>query len=320
MAPHGNLPIERLARNQPAFTCTGIDNFGPMFVTIGRRHEKRWGTLFTCLTTRAVHIELAASLSASSMILALRRFMTRRGQPAVIFSDNGSNFVRADRELTEIWNECNDGLKQYAESKRIQWKFIPPGAPNMGGSWERLVKSIKVALAATLKERSPREEVLHTLLLEAEHTVNSRPLTVVSLETEEEALTPNHFLIGRSSGNTMFGTFNDNDIANESTWRASQRLADHFWARWTREYLPTLLPRQNNKSQRYQNPAPGDIVLIVDATLPRNSWPRGEVVTVFPGPDGRIRVVEVRTTAGILRRPASRLVIISNHDNSPHEV
>lgn len=316
MAPQGNLPKERLAHNQPAFTCSGVDYFGPMTVTIGRRHEKRWGALFTCLTTRAVHLELAASLTTSSMIMALRRFIARRGKPTVLYSDNGTNFVGADRELAIIWNECNEGLKRDVENRQIQWKFIPPGAPNMGGSWERLVKSIKVALAATLKERSPREEVLHTLLLEAEHTVNSRPLTPVSLEDNEEALTPNHFLIGRSCGNTMFGSFNNDDIGNESTWRASQRLADHFWTRWTREYLPTLLPRQNNKSQRYQSPALGDIVLIVDPTMPRNIWPRGEVVKILPGQDGRVRVAEVRTNAGIVRRPASRLVIISNVSGS----
>ncbi|GBP48986.1 hypothetical protein EVAR_35607_1 [Eumeta japonica] len=75
----GDLPPERLRHHQPPFTCTGVDYFGPMSVTIGRRHEKRYGALFTCLTTRAVHIELAESLSSDSMILALRRFIARRG-------------------------------------------------------------------------------------------------------------------------------------------------------------------------------------------------------------------------------------------------
>lgn len=192
----------------------------------------------------------------------------------------------------------------------ITWKFIPPGAPNMGGSWERMVRSVKVALAATLNERHPREEILHTLLLEAEHIVNSRPLFSVSLEPEdEEALTPNHFLIGRSCGATLFGTFDDDTLIGTPTWKTSQRLADHFWSRWVREYLHTLSPRYH-MGPHYIDPVINDIVLIVDHTLPRYSWPRGEIVKTYPGPDGRVRVVDVRTTAGVLRRPASRLVII----------
>ncbi|GBP59904.1 hypothetical protein EVAR_44580_1 [Eumeta japonica] len=90
-------------------------------------------------------------------------------------------------------------MKKEADVRTITWKFIPPGAPNMGGAWG-VWCDLKTALAATLRE-GPREEVLHTLLLEAEHIVNSRPLTEVDIEpAEAEGLTPNHFLIGRSCG------------------------------------------------------------------------------------------------------------------------
>ncbi|CAH2102800.1 unnamed protein product [Euphydryas editha] len=157
--PTGNLPIERLMHGNPPFTCIGVDYFGPMTITVGRRHEKRWGALFTCLTTRAVHIELTPSLSTDSVIMALRRFAARRGMPKTIYSDNGTNFVGANNELKEaLVTLKQEDLVSEAEKIGVQWKFIPPGAPNMGGAWERLVRSIKTALGATLNERHPREE------------------------------------------------------------------------------------------------------------------------------------------------------------------
>ncbi|CAH2089646.1 unnamed protein product [Euphydryas editha] len=157
--PTGNLPIERLMHGNPPFTCVGVDYFGPMTITVGRRHEKRWGALFTCLTTRAVHIELTPSLSTDSVIMALRRFAARRGMPKTIYSDNGTNFVGANNELKEaLVTLKQEDLVSEAEKIGVQWKFIPPGAPNMGGAWERLVRSIKTALGATLNERHPREE------------------------------------------------------------------------------------------------------------------------------------------------------------------
>ncbi|CAG4990913.1 unnamed protein product [Colias eurytheme] len=170
--PMGNLPLERLQHGAFPFTCTGVDYFGPMTITVARRHEKRWGALFTCLTTRALHIELVPTLSTDSMIMALRRFAARRGMPKNIYSDNGTNFVGAKKEIKEaVENMKIQGLATEAGKIGVTWKFIPPGAPNMGGAWERLVRSVKVALEVTMKERYPREEVLHTLLLEAEHIV-----------------------------------------------------------------------------------------------------------------------------------------------------
>ncbi|GBP10287.1 hypothetical protein EVAR_91944_1 [Eumeta japonica] len=149
-----------------------------------------------------------------------------------------------------------------------------------------IVRSVKTALAATLRERSPREEVLHTLLLEAEHIVNSRPLTEVDVEpAEAEGLTPNHFLIGRSCGAAAAGHFDDNVLLGPANWRTCQRLADHFWQRWLREYLPTLVPA--GAATLCRAPAEGDIVLIVDSSSPRYSWPRGRIKKTYPGPDNQ---------------------------------
>ncbi|GBP97231.1 hypothetical protein EVAR_91849_1 [Eumeta japonica] len=157
-----------------------------------------------------------------------------------MYSDNGTNFVGANKELMNI-QEVHEKMKE-ADVRTITWKFIPPGAPNMGGAWERLVRSIKTALAATLREEPSRRSSPHPAA-EAEHIVNSRPLTEVDVEpAEAEGLTPNHFLIGRSCGAAAAGHFDDNVLLGPANWRTCQRLADHFWQRWLREYLPTLVP------------------------------------------------------------------------------
>src|SRR5207253_667943 len=155
-----------------------------------------------------------------------------------------------------------------------------PICASYGGSWERLVQSVKKALPSTLNERAAREEVLQTLFVEAEHSVNCRPLTHVPVDpNDSESLTPNHFLIGTSSNLPPPGRFDDRNLCLRSQWRISQRLADQFWKRWITEYLPTLTRR--TKWFRQVDPVKvGDLVYIADGDQPQNSWPRGLVQKV----------------------------------------
>ena len=105
---------------------------------------KRWCCLFTpvYLTTRAVHIEVVRSLDTDSCLVAINRFIARRGKPTTIISDNGTNFVGSARELKEYINSWNqDQITSELAQKHIVWKFNPPGAPHFGGVWERLVRS-----------------------------------------------------------------------------------------------------------------------------------------------------------------------------------
>lgn len=305
---HGDLPFERVAAHARPFSYTGLDFFGPMYVTVGRRREKRWGALFTCLTTRAVHIELIHTLTTDSAIMCLRRMAARRGWPVTIYSDNGTNFHGADEELRAAERQWRDHLKDFVLFQRTNWKYIAPGAPNQGGAWERLIRSVKTALIATLHERYPHDEVLATLFAEAEATINGRPLTHVPVEPNDmEALTPNHFLLGSSNGMPITGPCTP---ADRKTWRATQALADIFWSRWLKEYLPTLTPRGDTRSGRGRDVKEGDIVIITDPILPRNVWPRGEVIKLYVGPDGLARVADVRTRGGVFRRPLRRLAVL----------
>ena len=129
-----DLPPARLRLHQPAFFSTGMDCFGPMQVKVGRRSEKRWGLLFKCLTTRSVHIEVLTSISTDSFLMALRRFISRRGKPSELLSDRGTNFRCGDRELQEAFNVLNPSLKAQLAEQQIKFCFNPPNAPHFGGS------------------------------------------------------------------------------------------------------------------------------------------------------------------------------------------
>ncbi|CAH2065780.1 unnamed protein product, partial [Iphiclides podalirius] len=207
-------------------------------------------------------------------------------------------------------------IKKYGQwlfiyHERSGGRFIPPAAPFMGGAWERLIRSVKNAHTATLHERHPNEEVLSTLLAEVEYTVNSRPLIHVSVTAEDpEALTPNHFLLGGNGRVPQPGTFNENDEISRASWRAAQRLADVFWSRWVREYLPELQHRREPHG-RGLSVQSGDLVQIVDANLPRNVWPRGKVVATYPGPDNIVRTVDVQTRARARQDDTTNISILS---------
>ncbi|KAM3956405.1 uncharacterized protein ACR2FA_009626 [Aphomia sociella] len=284
--------------------------FGPMEVTVGRRREKRYGVIFTCLTVRAIHIEIVNHLTTDAFIMALRRMASRRGWPRHLYSDNGTNLRGAATELKKCVQELDlMKLKEQvmSYSTATTWNFNPPASPHWGGAWERLIRNIKSALKVTLKERAPRDETLQTLMAEVEHMVNSRPLSHVAVEPHsQEILTPNHFLLGTSSNLPTLGVYGPTDTFLRKQWRISQMLADMFWKRWVVEVLPDMRPRTKWCEDRRPLEV-GDLVLVVDPNLPRGVWPKGLITSVLPEPDGRIRVVEVKTKSGVMRRPATRI-------------
>lgn len=312
-----DLPAVRLQHNRRPFSFSGVDFFGPLEVTVGRRRCKRYGMLFTCLTVRAIHIELTEDLSTDSTIMALRRMAARRGMPQVIISDNGTNLRGADTELKRSIAEVDtEAVREAGAVRGVDWRFIPPGAPEMGGSWERMIRTVKSSLKVVLKSRAPHPDTLSTLLAEVEALVNSRPITHVSSDPNyPEALTPNHFLIGTSSTSPQFGRYDDFDLCLRKRWRVAQRLADMFWARWLKEYLPTLLPRQK-WTQETKPLEVGDYVILIDPNLERGRWRHGIVSATHVARDGRVRIVDVRTRTGVLRRPVTRVALLSPRDCS----
>lgn len=307
-----DLPQARLAGFSRPFSYTGVDYFGPMCVAVGRRVEKRWGVLLTCLVTRAVHIEIAHSLNTDSCIMAIRNFAALRGTPLELFSDQGTNFIGSDRELREALQKIdNDKLFKEFTTPNTKWTFNPPSSPHMGGSWERMVQSVKKILTQLKLPRNPTDEVLRNTLLEIANVINSRPLTYIPIDDENSpALTPNHFLLGSSSGSKPLVPFSDDIATLRNNWKASQLYANIFWKRWVKEYLPTIC-RRTKWHQPVRPIQVGDVVVVVDPDLPRNCWPMGRVVsTNTNNKDGQVRSAVVRSNGRYYERPVVKLAVL----------
>lgn len=307
----GQLPIDRLTPYLRPFTNTGLDYFGPVEVTIGRRREKRWVALFTCMSVRAVHLEIATNLSTDACLVCIRNLCNLRGVPALIRCDNGTNFVGARNELnrTDEFFETN-AIQNALSGRGIQWKHNCPGNPEAGGAWERLVQSVKRVLAVTLREVAPQVETLRAHLLEAANILNSRPLTHIPVEPEDvDIITPNHFLLGGMNAATTPAPLNDESLHTRRQWRICVELSRRFWNQWIRDYLPELTRRSRHYPETAQL-KPGDLVIICEGNIPRARWARGRIVSTKTGQDKIVRTAEVQTAGGLLHRPATKLAIL----------
>ena len=306
-----DLPLDRVSPDDPPFTNVGVDYFGPFGVKRGRSVVKRYGVIFTCLATRAIHLEMASSLDTDSFIHALRRFIARRGQVKELRSDNGTNFVGAQHELKEAIEGWNQGqINNTLLQKGINWIFNPPAGSHHGGVWERLVRSVRKVLNSTLNLQSLDEKGLHTVLCEAEAILNSRPITKASTDPNDlEALTPNHLLLLKTVPSLSPGQFQKEDLYARRRWRQVQYMADLFWKRWIKEYLPQLQERQKWSNIR-RNFTPGDIVVIVDDSAPRNSWLTGRIVETMMDKKGLVRQLRIKSKTGFLTRPINKVCLL----------
>eukprot|EP00794_Sanderia_malayensis_P019357 gene19357-21277_t len=292
-----DLPEERVTE-APPFTYCGVDLFGPFVIKERRKELKRYGVLFTCFGSRAIHIETTNSLDTDSFIQALRRFIARRGSVRQIYSDNGTNFVGTVNELQKEFEKMDQSkISRFAHNQNtdwILWKKNVPAASHMGGVWERQIRSVRAILSSLLKNHghSLDDESLRTLLTESEAIVNSRPLTVETLSDPHSVrpLTPNHLLTMKSKViMPPPGVFQKADLYCRRRWRRVQRLLNEFWSRWKKEYLMLLQPRQKWTEPR-RNFRIGDVVLLKESS-DRNDWPMGKVIIANADRNGFVRSV-----------------------------
>ena len=306
-----DLPQERLEPAAP-FTYSGMDLFGPFHIKQNRKELKRWGCVFTCLASWAIHIEVTPSLSTDAFINALRRFTSLRGSVQQLRCDQGTNFVGANRELTQALQEIDeDRVRRYFADRGCDFSFNPPHASHMGGVWERQIRTVRSILASLLAEHGTLldDDSLRTLMAETTAVVNSRPLTTDTLNdpTSLMPLTPNHLLTGKSS--VLLpppGNFQKPDLYSRKHWRRVQYLANLFWSRWRQEYVQQLQHRQRWSHPR-RNLTEGDIVLMVDDNLPRCQWRLGQVSEAMPSQDGHVRKVKVKVGDPLLDKKGKRM-------------
>ena len=306
-----DLPGERVRPFSPPFHCTAIDYFGPYEVKIGRnKTAKHYGVIFTCLGSGAVHLELATDCSTQEFLQVLRRFFALRGYPSRLQSDNGTQFIGAERQLRDMvrgWSVQE--LKEFCAEKQVDWKFVTPLAPHQNGCAESMVKSCKRALKKAVGHQRLTPFELHTCFQEVANLVNERPIGRIPNDPDDGSyICPNDLLLGRASSRVPQGPFRETRNPQHRV-EFIQRIVDAFWKIWVRDVFPLLVPRRKWNVNR-RNVSKGDIVVVADANVIRSQWKLGRVTDVYPGADGKVRNVKVQVGFVELQRPITKISVI----------
>ncbi|XP_070167585.1 uncharacterized protein [Polyergus mexicanus] len=270
----GDLPRTRVNPARP-FQIAGVDCAGPVFLRTspgrGHKRSKAFLVVFVCFSTKAVHLDVASSYTAEAFIAAFRRFTARRGPCSELYSDCGTNFVGADAELRRLFAASareGQSITDEMANNRVVWRFNPPAAPHFGGLWKAAVKSTKHHLRRVIGDAALTYEEMATLLSQIEACLNSRPLSAITDDPEDlTALTPGHLLIGAPLAALPEPSLLDVPATRLSRWQLLQQMRDHFWARWTREYLQGLVtrPKWRGAASAFK---PGQLCLLQHESTP----------------------------------------------------
>lgn len=305
-----DLPPSRVVQCRP-FSKVGIDFAGPLRMKELKlrkaREYKVYISVFVCMTVKAVHLEIVTDLSTTAFLAAFDRFVARRGLPTDIYSDCGTNFVGALRQLRQFFLDSTV-RSQVSSHLPCSWHFNPPSAPHFGGLWEAAVKSMKKLLVRTVGVHTLTFEELATVVCRIESVLNSRPLTPLSSEPGDfESLTPGHFLTGQPLLCVPEPDVSDAPSRLVSRWKLLHQCHQAFRKRWSSEYLNNLQVR--SKWTASDTPLKvGDLVCIKDNLSTPLCWRLGRVTELLPGQDRVVRIVKLLTGQGTLVRPVVKLV------------
>ncbi|XP_029157307.1 uncharacterized protein LOC114929792 [Nylanderia fulva] len=270
----------------------------------------------------ALHLELVSDYTSESFLAAFDRFVSRRGLPLCVYSDNGTNFKGAENKLKSQLRQVTSDInfKNIFASDEITWKFIPPGAPHFGGLWEAGVKSVKFHLKRIIGEFKLTYEKFNTLLCKVESCLNSRPIHPLSDDPESfDTLTPGHFLTGsllKAVPTPSLLNLSENRL---SRWQTVQAITERFWKVWSSDYLNSLQTCSKWPKHR-SNLKINDLVLIKNPNFPPTKWELERVVKVYPRTDNLVRMVDVKTVNAIYTRPISKLCLLPVAENNTFSV
>ncbi|XP_074657129.1 uncharacterized protein LOC141910297 [Tubulanus polymorphus] len=260
---------------------------------------------------RVFHLGVPATVAK----IRERRFTERRSIPRLLISDNQTAFIGANAELRRIYRDTK--VHNFLSRKNVDWKFIVKRGPWYGGFWERLIGLTKSSLMKVLGRTSVTGVELYTVLCEIEACLNDRPLVYVSSDLESESLTPSHLMWGRritalSKLCPIDNLEDDAEFGNDGSVLAKRylhlnRLLDHFWLRWRKEYLTNLREYHRFTGDNREIAKPGSVVIIHDENVPRLRWKLGIIQKLHRGSDGLVRSATVKTATGVTSRPISRL-------------
>jgi hypothetical protein len=300
-----DLPKYRFEQPLQAFAKTGLDFAGPFHIKQGRaKHRlKSYILVFTCLQTRAVHLEATHDQSTSSVLNSFSRFIDMRGMPTEFLSDNWKSFTSPEKELQTWVRDLDEDLLIRQTCANATWRFTPPYGPHHGGIYETMVKATKRAFSSLFTEADLNMDEFRTALCRVAALLNSRPITRVKDENSIQILTPNHFLIGRLGGAVATEDL-DNPVER---WKKIHSIINKFWKQFLCEYIP-LLSKRGKWHTAKENIQVGEVVLQLDPNTPRGQWKLAVVEEIFPSNDGKVRRCRIRTTVGSYERPITKLV------------
>ncbi|XP_047991118.1 uncharacterized protein LOC125230126 [Leguminivora glycinivorella] len=270
--------------------------------------RKAYILLFVCFITKALHIELVSDLTTECFLSALKRFIARRNKPSIIYCDNASTYKGAQNKLNDLYKlqsatEHKNTVELFAADQGISFKFIPSYSPVFGSLWEAGIKSVKYHLKRVVGETVLTYEELNSVIVQIEGILNSRPMTALPATNVNETpyLSPAHFLTG-----APLTTYPEKDCTKEPVsltkfWDQCNRMVQNFWKQWYKQYLVQL---QNRPKWRKdcKNIEVGTLVIVKDDNVTPLRWPMARVVEVFPGVDGKVRALSIRTPKGSVIR------------------
>ncbi|KAL0893119.1 hypothetical protein ABMA27_014752 [Loxostege sticticalis] len=301
----GSLPHDRVNFSRP-FQKIGLDFAGPIMIKQSRIRKsletKAYVCVFVCFATKAIHLELASDLRTATFLACFKRFISRRGLPTDVYSDNASTFKCASSQLTELYKlqNCKTHQKEvhdFSSQQGINFHFLPCYSPIFAGLAEAGVKSMKFHLKRVVQKSLLTYEEMNTVLCQIEAILNSRPLMPLSNDkTDFACLTPGHFLIG-----SALNTYPEQDVQDLRNklqfWKVCIQIRNSFWKVWNKQYL-NILQTRNKWTNVHPNLNVDSLVILKEDNTAPMFWPMARITNVFPGSDNKVRVVEVQTANG----------------------
>lgn len=319
----GSLPSSRVNQDR-IFKKIGIDYCGPFKLKQSSMRRsivtKGYVLVIVCFTSKLLHFECVSSLSTECFLAAFKRFCSRRGLPSMVFCDNASTYKGANNQLRDLYllnksHAHKNNVTNYCTTKGIEFNFIPCYSPTFGGIWESSVKSFKHHFKRVVGDISLTYEQFCTVMVQIEGILNSRPLTPLSHDINDFSyLTPAHFACGAPITQPPEPDLTSTNITPLKFWKKCTKIQQDFWKSWQKVYLSQLLKRPKWQ-QDCNNIKVGDLVLLLDERTSPLHWPVARIAQIFPGADGRVRVVEVRTsTGGAHRRAINKVAVLPIYD------
>lgn len=296
------LPAFRTESSRP-FQTTGVDFAGPLEYKISKEEKgKCYILIFTCATSRAVHLEVTKSQTAEELQQKLTAFITRRTRPELIISDNAQTFKTTAEWIQQI--RKSEALQDFLAKQNIRWQFNLAKSPWWGGMYERLIKDVKKTLYKTMGRANLTLEQFESVVMDIERHLNNRPLTYMESEAgEEQVLTPNLIMWGQDAH-----IIEDIEADLDEVSKIHRRLMEkkqHAWRRWKTEYIHSLMESHRISKGTDRHPEVGEIVLLVGDEKNRGEWKKGKVTRLIRGKDGVIRGVKLLHKGHQLERPLS---------------